>query len=118
MVHLTDVSAQRVSWVKSNKDRLDELSLIQNLYYPESIDELVSLLRTLIKKGEEFDVIGHSSNTLFLPSYSVRNLVCTTKLNRWSINEDGIFCECGVAVAKLAKEMIEESKNDEFLWSE
>ena len=45
-----NVSANKVSWVKSNKARLDESSLIENLYYPEDIEELKDLLLSLIQK--------------------------------------------------------------------
>ena len=72
-----NVSANKVSWVKSNKARLDESSLIENLYYPEDIEELKDLLLSLIQKKEPYEIIGFSSNTLFLPTYRTKHLICT-----------------------------------------
>lgn len=101
------VSTQHISWVKSNRKQLENLSQIKNLWYPESIEELVSLVNAITKKKESFDIIGFSSNTLFLPSYRIDNLICTKKLNKWTEREDNIICECGVAVSTLSKAMIE-----------
>lgn len=58
-------------------------------------------------KGEHFDLIGHTSNTLYLPDYSVDSMVSTRKLTRFEINDDSVTCECGVSVKKLAKEAVE-----------
>ena len=107
MQHIRNVSAQSISWVKSNKIELDKNSdAIRNLYYPENTDELRNLVLDLYKRGDNFDIIGYSSNTLFLPSYTVDYLICTKKMRSWYICGDSIICECGVSVASLAKEMV------------
>lgn len=102
-----NVSAQKVSWVKSNKNALELNSdAISNLYYPESIEELVDVINSITQAGEEFDLIGHSSNTLFLPSYHVKHLICIRELTSWYETDSEIVCDCGVNVALLSKEMI------------
>ena len=70
MQHIQNISAQRVSWVKSNKEALEKNSdAIKNLWYPETRQELVDLLNRFHKEHISYDLIGYSSNTLFLPSY-------------------------------------------------
>lgn len=104
---LHSISAQKVSWVKSNKEALESNpTAISNLYYPDSVDELVELVGNLTADGEAFELIGHSSNTLFLPSYHVCHLICTKKLDSWKETDTEIICECGVNVATLSEAMI------------
>lgn len=102
-----NISPQKVSWVKSNKEELEANSnAISHLYYPETIEELVSLYNELTKLNEHFELIGHSSNTLFLPSYHVDHLICIRKVKFWRETESQIICECGVNVANLSKAMV------------
>lgn len=103
MKHITNVSAQKVSWVKSNKDLLEANDGIENLYYPETTEELTGLINSLNNNNEDYDLIGHSSNTLFLPSYHIKHLICTKYLKNFSEDTDYIYCECGVPVSILSK---------------
>ena len=104
---LNSISAQKVSWVKSNQEALESNpKAISNLYYPESADELVELICKLMAEGKTYELIGHSSNTLFLPSYHVDHLICTSKMSSWHETDTEIVCECGVNVATLSAEMI------------
>lgn len=108
MQHFLNVSAQRVSWVKSNKDELEKhKNAIRNLFYPETTNEFRDLVLGFYKSGVHFDLIGYSSNTLFLPSYSTENLICTKKILSWYETDNEIICDCGVNVAKLSKEMVQ-----------
>ncbi len=107
MQKLQNISAQRVSWVKSNKEALEKnADAIKNLYYPETIDELKVLVNGFNEKNIKFDLIGYSSNTLFLPSYHIDHLICTKKLNHWEETDTTIVCDCGANVAQLSKEMV------------
>ncbi len=104
---INNTSAQRISWVKSNKKALESnLAAISNLYYPESVDELVGLISRLAAEGATYELIGHSSNTLFLPSYHVDHLICTRKMSSWYETDTEIVCEGGVNVATLSETMI------------
>ena len=69
-----NISAQRISWIKSNKRILETKTGIKKLYYPETLDELRDLVIKLNNNHEQYDIIGYSSNTLFLPSYAADNL--------------------------------------------
>lgn len=102
-----EMSAQKVSWVKSNKEALEAKSdAISNLYYPETIEELKDLYIELTKADERFELIGHSSNTLFLPSYHIDHLICIRNLDSWQETDNQIVCECGVNVSNLSKAMV------------
>lgn len=107
MIIRENVSAQNVSWVKSNEKQLSKASLIEKLYYPESTQELVQLIYKIRSANETFEIIGYSSNTLFCPSYKVKNLICTKKINSFVEKDNLIVCECGVPVSLLSKQMIE-----------
>ena len=85
-------SAQDISWVKSNTKLINCIN-IDKLYYPETPKELQEIICTIQKKGEKFDIIGYSSNTLFLPSYHIQNMICTKKLNKWYETEDLSKCK-------------------------
>lgn len=107
MKHIQNISAQHVSWVKSNKNTLEQHpDAIKNLWYPETIEELIGLVNNFHTKNMHYDLIGYSSNTLFLPSYTTDNLICTKKLDKWHETEEAIICDCGVNVAKLSREMV------------
>ena len=43
---------------------------IQNLYYPETVDELVEVCRALQKHDEPFYVFGHMSNSYFKNTFT------------------------------------------------
>lgn len=107
MIKKENITPQEVSWVKSDSARLSYNQSIKNLYFPETTDELVELISSLRSAGESFDVIGHSSNTLFLSSYSVLHLICTKKLRDYTETPNQIICECGVPVSSLSMRMIE-----------
>lgn len=105
---LHDVSPQKVSWVKSNKDAFEKTgNLIRNLYYPETQTELISLIAELQEQNKEYMIIGYSSNTLFLPTFSVENMICTKELKSWHETDDSIVCDCGVNVSSLSKNMVD-----------
>ncbi len=108
MKKLENVSAQKISWIKSNKNILEDNKGIKNLYYPETLEEFKALIVSLNSKGDNYDVIGYSSNTLFLPSYSAEHVICTKFINTWEDKEDAFVCDCGVAVSKLSKYAIEQ----------
>lgn len=65
------------------------------------------LCKDFYTKGEDFDLIGHTSNTLYLPDYYVERLVSTRRLTKFEICEGSINCECGVSARKLSKLAVE-----------
>ncbi len=92
-----------VSWLSS----LNGKGHISTLYEPVTIQELEELCTTLFAQNLTFDLIGHTSNTLYEPDYVCERMVSTRKLNRFEINENGIICECGTSVRALSLAAIE-----------
>lgn len=104
MIKHDNVSTQSVSWLKSNSSSLERhTKAIKHLFYPENTEELIELTTRFYKENKRFDLIGWSSNTLFLPTYRVDNLICTKKLRGTKDTANDIVCDCGVSVSELAK---------------
>lgn len=82
--------------------------IIGTYYEPENKDELIRLCQKLYAEEKLFDIIGHTSNIYYLPSYSVDIMVSTRKVRNYVIGEDFIECDCGVSVRNLARRMVED----------
>lgn len=106
MKHYDNVSVQDISWVKSNRRILEPVKGVKNLYFPENLPELENLVRELESAQSQYLVIGQSSNTLFLPTFKIDNLICTLHLKHWEETESHIVCDCGVSVSLLSKRMV------------
>ena len=76
-------------------------------YEPESVQELAELCSIFYAKGEDFDLIGHTSNTLFTEDYHCERMISTRKLNHFEFRDDAIECECGTSVRQLSLQAIE-----------
>lgn len=108
MKEYKDVSAQSVSWLKSNRIALERnQNAIKHLLYPENTEEFSKLILNLYREKKSFDLIGWSSNTLFMPTYQIDYLVCTKLINQWHETDNEIICDCGVPVSKLARTCVE-----------
>lgn len=81
--------------------------LIGTFYEPENIDELTNICSSLYLEGKDFDLVGHTSNTYFLPDYSVDNMLSTRKCNNIVEETDCIVCDCGVSVKRLSLQMVD-----------
>lgn len=107
MIKYNNISAQKVSWLKSNDIALERNSdAIKHLFYPESTEELLELATRFYKEDKRFEIIGWSSNTLFLPTYKVNNLICTKRMQRVKEADNRIICECGVSISALARKCV------------
>ena len=106
MKQYNEVSVQDISWVKSNKRVLESIKGIKHLFYPECLSELEELVKKFNTTHTHYLVIGYSSNTLFLPSYKIDNVICIKHLRHWEETDTHIVCDCGVNVSSLSKEMV------------
>lgn len=105
MITKENVSLQEISWVKSNKKALTSPTAgkIDFLLYPETYEELLKISRELLQTDGEVNIIGYSSNTLFLPSYHAQHMICTKKLNTWEDTGEELICNVGLKVTELVK---------------
>ena len=96
-----------------NNKKICELSWIHrggvaiHYFEPETIEEVVSLVRSLQNKNELFDLVGLTSNIYFKNTYNVENLISTKRLTSYREEGDSLYAECGVNVTKLSREMVE-----------
>src|SRR5574344_2556934 len=79
--------------------QLNETALA--LVYPDSIDNLVKLLKYLKDKEVKYKIIGNGSNLIFRKHYD-GILINLTDLNNISVNENVIKVESGYSLVKLA----------------
>lgn len=73
---------------------------------PDTLQKLIVLCRFLYEKNIEYDTVGQTSNIFFHSSYNPQIIVSTAKVNGYTIKDDILICECGVSVAKLARECL------------
>ena len=88
----------KISWLTT----LYGDGVAKTFYEPESISELIDVCCDFYSQRIKFDLIGHTSNTLFTPDYVCDRMVSTRKLNHFEIKQDCIECECGTSVRVLS----------------
>lgn len=79
--------------------------IIEDLYLPESKEELIECVKGLYDSNKQFYVFGHTSNCYFLPSFKAETVISTRLLNHYAILDDRVICEPGVHIKTLAKEL-------------
>lgn len=102
MIIRTNIPVYNICWLNHAQG-----GMIGTFYEPENLDELRDICSTLYLEGKDFDLVGHTSNTYFLPDYSVDNMLSTRKCNNIVEETDCIVCDCGVSVAKLSRQMVD-----------
>ena len=108
MVITHNIPTYSISWLSSSYNKETAMGMIDNYYVPENIEELRDLCVSIWDKGEDFKIVGHTSNIYFQPNTNIHHLISTKKLNKWSIKRNRIICECGVNVKSLTKIMVDE----------
>ncbi len=75
---------------------------------PETIDELIEVGRMLYQSNEPFVTIGHTSNTYFKNSFSIKYVIDTRYLTGFHEHDvNTLVCECGAPMAKVSRYCIE-----------
>lgn len=99
MKHIKDFEIRKLSWINRG-------GLAVNYYEPETIEELIDLVKPLYLIGKSFDIVGHTSNIYFKDSYRTDILISSKRLNNYIVTDRQIICECGVNVHVLANDMV------------
>lgn len=102
MIEKHAIPIASIAWVAPS-----DAGIIDTLYEPENATELASICRQFHEQQLSFDLVGHTSNTLYTSGYNVTRMVSTRKVNHYEIKEASIFCECGVNVRMLAADAIQ-----------
>lgn len=103
MKHFSNVPTNKINWLKHNKLG----GVISDLYYPETIDEMICIVRQCQSLKKDFYVFGHLSNSYLLPSFSPEIVISIINLREYSETEKMITVECGMHTKVLAKMMVE-----------
>lgn len=103
MIVKHNVPLCKVSWLSNS---YNGTGYIKKLFYPETVAELVNLVKEINNNREKFLIIGHTSNIYFMPDYVCDNMISTKHLNNYIIKNEKLVCECGVKVSGLSREMV------------
>ncbi len=75
---------------------------------PKTYQELVAIGKILYETKEPFVTIGHTSNTYFKNSYSIKYVLDTRHLTSFhQINSNILVCDCGTPMAKISRYCVE-----------
>lgn len=83
---------------------------------PENAIELEKVVFFMYKEKIPFQLIGHTSNLYILNECNIPVVISTIKCRNFSIEGGQLFCEAGVGVINLSKQMIKQGiKGFEYL---
>ena len=74
---------------------------------PNSSGQLLSVARYLYSKNIKFQLLGHTSNVYILNTCNIPVVVSTKKCSHFELTADGIVCESGVGVIRMANDMVQ-----------
>lgn len=98
-----DIPVYKICWLNHAQG-----GMIDTYYEPESKQELTELCSSLYGEGKSFDVIGHTSNIYFLPTYHAEAVVSTRRVRSAQVCERYIQADCGVSVRRLSRTMVQQ----------
>jgi len=90
--------------------------MVDLVYYPDSVDELIDLLHSFRANNNKYILIGNGSNVIVSNEFDGA-VICTKRLNKMSCQNDCVVeVECGVLNADLVNLSIKnEYRGVEFL---
>ena len=103
MIIKENLPISKFAWIRTLKGN----GRVKKFYEPNTLQELINLCKGFYEKGLDFDLIGHTSNTLYTPDYVCERMVSTRKVRNYEIKEDCIECECGTPIRQLSLAAIE-----------
>lgn len=99
ILYETDVNLKKRTWIHRGG--------IAHLFIsPVNSEELKSTVSFLYKNDILFQLIGHTSNLYILNNCDIPVVVSTYKCKHYFLKEDYVYCEAGVGVINLSKQMI------------
>lgn len=91
-----NISLKNKTWLKRGGET--------NLWIkPNSIEQLILIVKYLYKNKLHFEVIGNSSNCYFTENYNPTITISTIGVTDFNISDNSIFCGCGYNVVRLSK---------------
>jgi UDP-N-acetylmuramate dehydrogenase len=100
----TNVSLKKRTWI--HRGGIAELFIT-----PVNAEELEIVVSFLYSQSIRFQLIGHTSNLYILNSCNIPVVVSTSKCRNYSLENGMLYCEAGVGVISLSKQMIKHGIN-------
>lgn len=101
-----NIPTYHISWIKRTYNPETSSGIINNYYIPENKEELTGIIFKLNEEQKEYKIIGHTSNIYIQPNTNICNVISTRKICEYTEDDKYIYCDCGVSVKRLTKEMI------------
>lgn len=76
----------------------------QKVYFPATKDELVEVLTQMVEKGEKPVVLGGRSNVLVSSNGIKTPVIMTSKMDKYSFEDEILTAQCGVKGGIISKE--------------
>lgn len=95
----TNVSIKEKTWLKQG-------GVADYWIAPSALSEFTELVNLLNSNGQEFTLVGNTSNLFFHPSCHVGVVISTLKLKAVDEKDDYYICECGANIASLCKKSV------------
>lgn len=99
-----NVPLKKKTWIKTG-------GVAKLWIVPENVKSLIKLGRYLYNEKKEFEIVGYTSNLFFTNDYNPQIIISTVKLKGVIETDTGFICECGVQVARFAKERVEKGQS-------
>lgn len=99
-----NVPLKKKTWIKTG-------GVAKLWILPENVKSLIKLGRYLYNEKKEFEIVGYTSNLFFTNDYNPQIIISTVKLKGVIETDTGFICECGVQVARFAKERVEKGQS-------
>lgn len=83
--------------------------IVKTMYFPENKEELINLLKEIKSSGEKYFIIGNGSNLIVDDNYFGGVIINLKDINKYEINGNNVYAECGVMLPVIAMKTINES---------
>ena len=103
----TEVALSQKTWIKTG-------GTCGCWIIPHNATQLTELCRWIYQEKQKFEVVGQTSNIFFHSTCNPAVVVCTTRVNDYTVlaGPDGktatVTCGCGVNVMRLSKDLLEQ----------
>lgn len=95
----TNVDLRKRTWINRG-------GLVDIYISPANANQLEIVVTYLYSEKIKFQLIGHTSNLYILNSCNLPVVVSTAKCKNYSLEKNILYCESGVGVINLSKQMI------------
>lgn len=102
MKKLSNVSMKEYTTYKTG-------GIVKSMYVIENLDELIQSLKELHEIKERYFIIGNGSNLIIDDNYFDGTIINLKEMNNYKIDNNILYCECGVMLPFIANKTVNES---------